>query len=301
MIHISDEVREALAAGRPVVALESTIIAHGLPWPENLEVGRAIEAAVREAGAVPATVAVVGGRLTVGLDGATIERVARGGFVKAGQAYLAPAIARGADAATTVSATAFAAARAGITVFATGGIGGVHRGDTGDVSSDLTTLGREPIVVVSAGAKAILDLPRTLETLETLGVLVLGLRTAEFPAFYTRTSGLPIEHRVEDEAEAARIVHARFLLGDRRGVLVANPIPEADALDPALVERAIAAALEGAAREGIRGKALTPHLLAAMARETGSRSLAANRALVLHNARVGARIAAALAALQPAR
>ena len=194
MLIVADEVRGALAAGRPVVALESTLVAHGLPYPTNLEVGRACEQAVRDEGAVPATVALVAGRLTVGIDAATLERLARGGFVKAGQADLGPLVAAGQDAATTVSATAFAAARAGITLFATGGIGGVHRGDGGeassDVSSDLTTLAREPVCVVSAGAKAILDQPRTLELLETLGVLVVGLRTSELPAFYTRHSGL---------------------------------------------------------------------------------------------------------------
>lgn len=294
MLRITEEVRAALAAREPVVALESTLIAHGLPWPENLEVGRAIEAVVRAEGAVPATVAVVRGQLTVGVDDHTLERIASGGFVKAGQADLGPILASGRDAATTVSATAFAAARAGITLFATGGIGGVHRGDTADVSSDLTTLAREPVVVISAGAKAILDLPRTLETLETLGILVLGYGTAELPAFYTRTSGLPLDHRVDTVEEAARVIQTRFDLGDRRGVLVANPIPEQDALDPVLVERAITTALKQATQNGVRGKALTPYLLAAVAHETSSVSLAANRALVLHNARLAARLAAAL-------
>ncbi len=293
---VGEEVRAALGAGRAVVALESTLIAHGLPFPDNLEVGRAAEAAVRSEWAVPATVAVLDGVVTVGVDGAALERIARGGFVKAGQADLAPAVASRCNAATTVSATAFAAARAGIAVFATGGIGGVHRGEAGDVSSDLTTLAREPITVVSAGANAILDLPRTLEMLETLGVLVLGFGTDELPAFYTRSSGLRLEHRVDDAAGAAAVIRARRALGDRGGVLVANPIPVEDALDRELVDRAIAAALDGAARAGVRGKALTPFLLAAIARETGARSLAANRALVLHDCRVAGRIAVALAA-----
>lgn len=295
LMRVAEEVAEAIASGAPVVALESTLIAHGLPWPENLEVGRALESAVREEGAVPATIAVIDGCLAVGLPPDEMERLARGGFVKAGQADLAVALARRGDAATTVSATAFAAAHAGITLFATGGIGGVHRGDDADVSSDLTTLAREPVVVVSAGAKAILDLRRTLETLETLGVLVLGFATSEFPAFYTRASGLALEHRVDDADQAAAVIRARFALGDRRGVLVANPIPEADALEPAFVEQAIASALHQAEEAGVRGKALTPFLLAALARETGRRSLVANRALVLHNARVAARIARALA------
>ena len=296
MIVVGEEVRAALDGGRAVVALESTLVAHGLPWPENLEVGRAAEAAVRAEGAVPATVAVLAGVATVGVDGAALERIARGGFIKAGQADLAPTVAAGRDAATTVSATAFLAARSGIALFATGGIGGVHRGATGDASSDLTTLSRESIAVVSAGAKAILDLPRTLEALETLGVLVLGFATDDFPAFYSRRSGLPLEHRVDDAATAATVIRARRALGDRGGVLIANPIPEADALDDGLVDGAIHAALDEAARAGVRGKALTPFLLAAMARATGSRSLAANRALVLHNCVVAARIAVALAA-----
>jgi pseudouridine-5'-phosphate glycosidase len=299
LLRIADEVRAALDDGRPVVALESTLVAHGLPWPENLEVGRAAEAMARQAGAVPATVAVVDGRIAVGVDGATLERIATPGtgFVKVGRADLAPLVAAGGCGATTVSATAFASARAGIRVFATGGIGGVHRGDDADVSSDLTTLARERIAVVSAGAKAILDLPRTLEVLETLGVLVLGYRTDELPAFYTRSSGLRLEHRVDDAEAAARVLRARFAL-DEGGVLVANPIPAEHALDEALVAQAIAAALEGAARTGVRGKALTPWLLSSVARETGARSLAANRALVLDNVRVGAEIAAALARLE---
>jgi pseudouridine-5'-phosphate glycosidase len=292
---ISDEVKAALDGRRPVVALESTIVAHGLPWPENLAIGRECEAAVREGGAVPATIAVVSGVLRVGLDDAALERVARGGFRKCGQSDLGPCIAAGGDGATTVSATAFAAARAGIQVFATGGIGGVHRGGTGDVSSDLTTLGREPIVVVSAGAKAILDLPRTLEYLETLGVLVIGFGTDELPAFYTRSSGLRLEHRADDAIALANMVRARFALGDRAGVLVANPIPEADALDVGEVDRVIAESIAAADRDGVRGKALTPYLLSSIAKATGKRSLAANRALVLSNCRVGARIASALA------
>ena len=295
MLQLAEEVKEALAAGRPVVALESTLVAHGMPWPENLEVAREAEATIRREGAVPATIAVLAGKLAVGVSGAELERIARGGFRKVAQADLAACIGEGSDGATTVSATAFAAARAGITLFATGGIGGVHRGHAGDVSSDLTTLSREPVVVVSAGAKAILDLPRTLEQLETLNVLVVGYGTDLFPAFYTRSSGLRLEHRAEDAEGVARIVRARFGLGDRGGVLVANPIPASAALDDNEIEMAIAAALEQAERSNVRGKALTPFLLAAIARATGHRSLAANRALVLDNARVAARIAAALA------
>ena len=295
MLRLSEEVRLALAERRPVVALESTILAHGLPWPENLEVGRALEAAVRAGGAVPATVAVVAGEPRLGLDEATLERVAREGarFVKAGAADLAPLLARGADAATTVSATAFLAARAGVRVFATGGIGGVHRGGQADVSSDLGTLAREPVAVISAGAKAILDLPRTVEMLETLGVLVLGYRTAEFPAFYTASSGIRLEHRVDDAAEAARVVARRFALG-QGGVLIVQPVPAEAALAPEAVYPAIDAALARAEAEGVRGKALTPFLLAELARATGGAAVRANRALAVQNARLGAELAVAL-------
>lgn len=301
-IDVSEEVRAALAGGRPVVALESTIVAHGLPWPENLDIGRALEDEVRRQGVLPATIAVVGGRITVGIDGPTLERMARAGagerWRKAGVADLGLLCARGENGATTVSATAFAAARAGIRVFATGGIGGVHRGDGGDVSSDLTTLAREPIAVVSAGCKAILDLPRTLEMLETLAVPVVGVRTGEFPAFYTYSSGLPLEHRIESAEEAARVCHAHWSLG-QAGVLVANPIPRAHALDAVTINRAVDEALADAARAGVRGKALTPHLLAYVSRVTQKRSLAANRVLALNNAVFGAELATALSALPP--
>jgi pseudouridylate synthase len=299
-IHVADEVRAALAAGRPVVALESTIVAHGLPWPENLEIGRALETRVRDGGAVPATIAVVEGRITVGIDGATLERMAsaRGDerWRKVGVGDLAICCARGLDGATTVSSTTFAAARSGIRVFATGGIGGVHRGDGADVSSDLTTLSREPVAVVSAGAKAILDLPRTLEMLETLAVPVLGVGTRELPAFYTRKSGLMLEHSVDSADEAARICHAHWSLG-QAGVLLANPIAEADALDAELVARAINDAIADAERQDIRGKALTPYLLAQLARVTEKKTLTANRALALNNAAFGAALAVALSQL----
>lgn len=298
---IAAEVAAALATGRPVVALESTIIAHGLPWPENLEIGRALEAEVRAGGAVPATIAVLGGAATVGLEAAELERLARdgAGLAKAAAADLPVALARGASAATTVSATAFLAAKAGIRLFATGGIGGVHRGDAGDVSSDLTVMARVPVAVVSAGAKAILDLPRTLEALETLGVLVLGYRTAELPAFYTRSSGLRLEHRVDGAAEAAAILAARFDALGQGGVLVANAIPDEAALDATRVDAAIAAALARAAAAGVRGKALTPWLLAELAATTGGAAVRANRALAIANARVAAELAGALARLTP--
>jgi pseudouridylate synthase len=297
MLDVAPEVRDALAAGRAVVALESTIIAHGLPYPDNLAVARDLEAAVRAGGAIPATIAVVGGIARVGLDGATLAAVAERGaaFAKAGAADLAVHIAAGTDAATTVSGTAFLAARAGIALFATGGIGGVHRGDSADVSSDLTTLARVPVAVVSAGAKAILDLPRTLEMLETLGVLVVGYGTRELPAFYTRASGLRLDHSVDGPGAAARLIRARFALG-QGGVLIANPIPEEAALDPLRVQSVIAAALVEAEAGGVVGKALTPFLLGRIAAATGGDAVRANRALALDNARVAAAIAVAYAA-----
>jgi pseudouridine-5'-phosphate glycosidase len=295
MIQLSEEVSAALAAKQPVVALESTLVAHGLPWPENFEIGRALEDEVRKHGAVPATVAVVGGTIRAGIDVATLERMARGGWRKLGVGDLGVAAARALDGATTVSATTFASARAGIRLFATGGIGGVHRGDSLDVSSDLTTLAREPVAVVSAGAKAILDLPRTLEMLETLGVPVVGVRTDEFPAFYVASSGLGLEHRVDSAGEAAQLLKAHWALG-LHGVLLAHPIPKAHELDKKAIDRAIEEALADAQKQKIRGKALTPHLLAYVARATAKRSLAANRVLALSNAAFAAQVAVALAA-----
>src|SRR4051794_15021280 len=217
---------------RPVVALESTIVAHGLPWPENLETGRALEQAVRDGGAVPATIAVIAGKVRIGVTAEQLEQLAHepDRFPKTGAADLPVRLVRGHNGATTVSATAVAAAHAGIRIFSTGGIGGVHRDDPSDVSSDLTTLARLPLAVVSSGAKAILDLPRTLEALETLGILVLGVGTDEFPAFYVRSSGLPLEHRVDSAEDAARICHMRWAMGEPGGVLLANPIPSEAAL-----------------------------------------------------------------------
>ena len=293
MIALSEEVAAAVAAKKPVVALESTLVAHGLPWPENFEIGRALEDEVRKHGAIPATVAVVGGKISAGIDAATLERMARGGWRKLGVGDLGVALARGLDGATTVSATTYAAARAGIRVFATGGIGGVHRGDSLDVSSDLTTLAKEPVAVVSAGAKAILDLPRTLEMLETLGVPVVGVRTDEFPAFYVTSSGLPLEHRIDSAAEAAALLRAHWELG-LGGVLLAHPIPKAHELDKKTIDRAIAEALADADKHKVRGKALTPHLLAFVSRATAKRSLQANRVLALSNAAFAAEVAAAL-------
>ena len=292
----SDEVAAAIAQRAPLLALESTIVAHGLPWPDNLDIGRELEAAARADGVVPATIAVFDGVAQIGLSDRQLERLAReaGSFVKAGAADLPVILSRGGNAATTVSATAALAARAGIRVFATGGIGGVHRGEAMDVSSDLTTLSKTQIAVVSAGAKAILDLPRTLEVLETLGVLVIGYRTEEFPAFYTRHSSLRLEHRCDTPEELARVAAARWALG-QAGILVANPIPEEAALPAVQIDAAIDAALAAAARDGISGKELTPYLLSELARATAGASVRANRALALNNVRLGAAIAQAWA------
>ncbi|ACY18439.1 pseudouridine-5'-phosphate glycosidase [Haliangium ochraceum] len=297
MLHIADEVREALAAGGPVVALESTIVAHGFPFPDNLDVARGAEAAVRAGGAVPATIAVLGGVPRIGLGEAELEQLGREGaqMAKAGAADLAVHLSRGSSAATTVSATAFLAARAGIRVFATGGIGGVHRGDTGDVSSDLSTLASVPVACISAGAKAILDLPRTLETLETLGVLVVGYGTSELPGFYTRSTGLALEHRVDDVAELAALLHQRFDLLGQGGVLIANPIPDAAALPRSEIDQVVERALADAEAGGIHGKALTPFLLARIAEVSGGRAVTANRALAEANAALGAELACAYA------
>jgi pseudouridine-5'-phosphate glycosidase len=294
-LRIADEVAAALAQGLPVVALESTLIAHGLPWPDNIELAQEVEATVRAGGAVPATVAMIAGELCVGLSKEQIESVARGHFVKVAVADLGPLVAAAGNGATTVSATVYAAARAGIAVFATGGIGGVHRGDAWDVSSDLTTLASEPVCVVSAGAKAILDLARTLEYLETLGVPVIGYGTSELPAFYSRRSGLKLPHRVDTPAQAAALLRAHFALHPHRGLLLCNPIPESSALDDGLIETAISSALHNAEAAHISGKGLTPFLLSAIARETENRSIIANRALVLANAQVAAAVARALA------
>ena len=293
---VSDEVREALAAGRAVVALETTLVTHGLPHPQGVEAAMMLDADVREGGAIPATIGVLDGGIRVGLTAAELERLATAGDVaKLNLGNFASQLAAGLPGSTTVAATMFAAARTGITVFATGGIGGVHQGalDTFDESADLSALATFPVAVVSAGAKAILDLPRTLEVLETLGVLVLGYGTSEFPAFYARESGLALEHRVDDAGTAARILAARWALG-LGGVLIANPIPAAAALDPARIDAAIAQALAAAADAGVHGKALTPFLLAHLAGATEGASVAANRALALCNAGVGAAVAVAL-------
>jgi len=297
MIRISPDVRDALAGGRPVVALESTVLAHGLPHPRNLEVGRGMEDAVRAAGAVPATIGVVRGVPVVGLSADEIEHLAMAdGVLKLSTRDLPVPVARGRDGATTVAATMWLAQRAGIQAFATGGIGGVHRGAERDVSADLTELGRTPVLVVCAGAKSVLDLAATREALETAGVLVVGWRSGELPAFYARESGIPVDVRVEDADEAAALWRAHRALGLPGGMLLCVPPPEDAALPGDEIERAIAVALERASARGIRGRDVTPFLLRAVAEATGGRSLEANVALLLNNARVAAGVAAALAA-----
>ena len=299
-MRIADDVATALADGRPVVALESTLIAHGLPRGRNLEVARELEAAVREEGAVPATIAVVGGEPRIGLDEAALEALALGeGFVKAGVRDLAPVVARGGSAATTVASTSHLAARAGIRVFATGGLGGVHREarESWDESADLLTLAATGITVVCAGVKSILDVGATLERLETLNVVVLGFRTDRFPGFYLSDSGFPVPARVESPEEIAAVMAAQAGLGlGERAIVVANPLPEDEQVDPELHDRVLAEALAAAAEQGIRGGATTPFLLDRFHRETGGVTLEANVALVRRNAVLAARIAAAAAA-----
>jgi pseudouridine-5'-phosphate glycosidase len=296
-MRIAPEVAEALAVGRPVVALESTLISHGLPRPRNLAVAHEVEAAVRAGGAVPATVALVAGEARVGLDEAALDAVAaRDDVVKCGVRDLAPVAARGAFGATTVAATAHLAARAGIGVFATGGLGGVHRGarETWDESADLETLARSGIVVVCAGVKSILDVAATLERLETLGVTVVGYGTDRFPGFYLSDSGEPVPWRVNSPAEVAAVAAARADLGtEGRALVVANPLPAAEQLDPELHDRVLAAGLAAAEREGVGGKEVTPFLLDFLRRETAGASLEANVRLVIRNAELAARIAVA--------
>jgi pseudouridine-5'-phosphate glycosidase len=303
-LEIAPMVAEALEGGLPVVALESTIIAHGLPFPVNLETAHALEDEVRAAGALPATIAVVDGRLRVGLDGASLARLAEGesaGVRKLSGRDLASAVALGWTGATTVAATMAVAALAGVRVFATGGVGGVHRGatETMDISADLVELARTEVCVVCAGAKAILDLRLTLEYLETQGVPVLGYQTDSFPAFYCRDSPYTVDARIETAHDAARIAHVRWALGLGGGPLVCVPAPADVALTRDETEQAIAGALAAAARAGISGKRLTPFLLDAVREATGGRSLAANVALVRQNARVAAAIATALSTLSP--
>ena len=296
-LSISGAVSAALEAGRPVVALESTIITHGMPYPHNLEMAQNVEKVIEASGAVPATIAIMDGRFMVGTTADDLERLARTGgkAAKASRRDVAALLASGEIAGTTVATTMMAAEAAGIRVFATGGIGGVHRGaeTTFDISADLDELGRTQVAVVCAGAKSILDIPKTLEVLESKGVPVLGFGTDEFPAFWARRSGGKVDHRVEDGEAAARIIELQFELG-LGGVLVANPIPESHALDAAEIEGRIAEAIRDADAGGVSRKELTPFLLKRIFELTDGKSLVANIALVENNARVASEIAVAL-------
>ncbi|WP_437720894.1 pseudouridine-5'-phosphate glycosidase [Sorangium sp. So ce861] len=300
-LSISSEVRKALAGGRPVVALESTIITHGMPYPQNLGMAERVEAVIRRSGAVPATVAIMDGKLKVGVKASDLERLGRAGgkAAKASRRDVAALLVSGEIAGTTVATTMMAAAWAGVRVFATGGIGGVHRGaeTTFDISADLEELSRTQVAVVCAGAKSILDIPKTLETLETKGVPVLGYKTGDFPAFWARQSGQRVDHRIESAKQAARVIALQFELG-LGGVLVANPIPESHALDAREIEARIEEAIQGAAAEGVSRKDLTPFLLKRIVELTGGKSLVANIALVENNAAVAAEIAVALSKLK---
>ncbi|MCT8328841.1 pseudouridine-5'-phosphate glycosidase [Albidovulum sediminis] len=295
---LSPEVAEAQRRGAPVVALESTIITHGMPYPQNLQTAMEVEAAVRAGGATPATIAVMGGRLHIGLTGEELETLARAeGVMKLSRADLAVCLAQGWTGATTVAATMIAAHLAGIAVFATGGIGGVHRGaeTSFDISADLTELARTPVTVVAAGAKAILDIPKTLEVLETQGVPVIAVGQDEFPAFWSRSSGLAAPLRIDSAAGIAAAHRMRARLGLAGGQLVANPIPAEAEIPRAEIMPVIEAALAEAAAQGIAAKAVTPFLLSRIFEMTEGRSLQANIALVLNNARLGAAIATEIA------
>lgn len=303
LVHLNDEVAAALDKGRAVVALESTIITHGMPYPANLETARGVETVVRQNGAVPATIAVVAGKIKVGLDDRELEELAAAkGVFKASGRDLAAIMVRGGSAGTTVSATMRIAALAGIGIFATGGVGGVHRGAeaTFDISADLTELGQTGTTVVCAGVKSILDIAKTLEYLETQRVPVIAYGSDDFPAFYTRSSGLKADHRLDTPDEVARAMLLHDEMESGTGILVANPIPEADALDPAFIDSTIAAAVAEAEKRGIGRKELTPFLLARINELSQGRSLKANIALVRNNAALAARIAVAHAELKGA-
>ena len=298
-LDVSPEVQAALDEGKPVVALESTIISHGMPYPKNVETALLVEQTIRDNGAVPATIAVIGGRLKAGLSREEIEYLGKTGrgVAKASRRDLPALIARGADGATTVTTTMLIAHMAGIQIFATGGIGGVHRGaeTTMDISADLEELAQTPVMVICAGAKSILDLGLTLEYLETKGVPVIGYGTEELPAFYTRQSGFGVDYRVDSPEELAAIFLAQRGLDFRRGMLVTNPIPEEYSMDKAVIDAAIGQALREAEAAGVKGKEVTPFLLAKVVELTGGDSLESNIQLVLNNARLAARTAAQIA------
>ena len=297
-LDIAPEVRQALAEGRPVVALESTIISHGMPYPQNVETALNVEKIIRENGAVPATIAIIGGRLKAGLSKEEIEHLGKAGtaVTKASRRDLPVLCAKGMDGATTVATTMIIAAMAGISVFATGGVGGVHRGAevTMDISADLEELGRTNVMVVCAGAKSILDLGLTLEYLETKGVPVIGYGTSELPAFYTRKSGFGVDYRLDTPEELAAAFAAKMKMGLQGGMLVTNPIPEEYSMDPDRINAAIEQALAEAAEKGVKGKATTPFLLAKVKELTGGDSLNSNIRLVYNNAALAAKTAKAL-------
>ena len=299
-LDIKPEVAEALAAGKPVVALESTIISHGMPYPQNVETALEVERIIRENGAVPATIGIIGGRLKAGMTAEEIEYFGKkgAGIAKASRRDLAVLCAAGQDGATTVTTTMIIAHMAGIKVFATGGIGGVHRGaeTTMDISADLEELAQTPVMVVCAGAKSILDLGLTLEYLETHGVPVLGYGTKELPAFFTRSSGFSVDYRMDSPEELAAAFKTQNELGFKAGMLVANPIPEEYSMDADVINKAINDAVKEAAETGISGKETTPFLLAKIKEITGGSSLAANIQLVYNNARLAAKIAVAYCA-----
>ena len=297
-LSVSDEVREALAAGKPVVALESTIISHGMPYPQNVETALNVERIIRDNGAVPATVAIIGGKITVGCTKEQIGYLGKKGLAvtKASRRDLPVLLARGEDGATTVTTTMIGAAIAGIRVFATGGIGGVHRGaeTTMDISADLEELAQTPVMVICAGAKSILDLGLTLEYLETKGVPVIGYGTEELPAFYTRKSGFKVDYRLDTPKEIADAFRVKLDCGLAGGMLVTNPIPEEYAMDPDYINANIDAAIAECGRLGIHGKQTTPYLLDKIQKLTGGKSLEANIQLVYNNVAVGAEVAKAL-------
>ena len=301
-LDIAPEVKEALDAGKPVVALESTIISHGMPYPQNVETALKVESIIREAGAVPATIAIIGGRLKAGLTREEIDYLGKtgAGIPKASRRDLPVLVAQGRDGACTVTTTMMIAAMAGIKVFATGGIGGVHRGaeTTMDISADLEELAKTPVLVVCAGAKAILDLGLTLEYLETKGVTVIGYGTKELPAFYTRSSGFGVDYELDTPEEVATAFHVKQVLGQEGGLLVTNPIPQEYSMDPAVINKAIDEAVAECKAKGVHGKETTPFLLAKVKDLTGGDSLDSNIQLVYNNARVASAIACSLSKLE---
>ena len=298
---VAPEVKAALEAGKPVVALESTIISHGMPYPKNVETALEVEKIVRECGAVPATIAIIGGKLTVGITPEEIDHLGKKGLAvtKVSRRDIPVVCAKGEDGATTVATTMILADMAGVKIFATGGIGGVHRGaeKTMDISADLQELANTPVCVICAGAKSILDLGLTLEYLETQGVPVLGLRTDELPAFYCRTSGFKLDYNCPDEATVAKIMKTKWDIGLKGGAIVGNPVPEQYAMDPVEMNKVIDRAVEMAKEQGIHGKETTPFLLAHIVEMTGGHSLDTNIQLAFNNARAASKIAKAYAAL----